>query len=61
MGSAGNPLLVRMCASSRPDGSGCAPGEVGEVAARGPNIAVGYWNQPDVTRERFRQGWAWIR
>ena len=26
---------------------------VGEIWAQGPSIAQGYWNQPDLTRERF--------
>jgi long-chain acyl-CoA synthetase len=37
----------------RHDGSVAAPGEVGELAARGPNISPGYWNCPDETRDRF--------
>lgn len=57
--SAGQPVVGADVRVVRPDGSECAPGEVGEIVARGPNIAVGYWNQPDVTRERFRQGWYW--
>ncbi len=35
------------------DGREAPPGEVGELVARGPNIAVGYWNRPDETAERF--------
>lgn len=32
----------------------CAgPGEVGEVIARGANIAAGYWNDPEETARRF--------
>jgi long-chain acyl-CoA synthetase len=57
--SAGRPVVGADVRVFRADGSECAPGEVGEIVARGPNIAVGYWNQPEVTRERFRQGWYW--
>jgi long-chain acyl-CoA synthetase len=57
--SAGQPVVGADVRVLRPDGSECAPGEVGEIVARGPNIAIGYWNQPDVTRERFRGGWYW--
>lgn len=35
------------------DGRIAAPGEVGELVARGPNIAPGYWNRPAETAERF--------
>ena len=38
----------------RPDGSRCAPGEEGELVHRGPLVAIGYWNDPKRTAERFR-------
>jgi long-chain acyl-CoA synthetase len=34
-----------------------APGEVGEVVARGPNIMLGYWNQAQETAYGLRDGW----
>jgi acyl-CoA ligase (AMP-forming) (exosortase A-associated) len=39
----------------RPDGSLCDPGEEGELVHRGPHVALGYWNDPVRTAERFRQ------
>jgi acyl-CoA synthetase (AMP-forming)/AMP-acid ligase II len=39
-----------------PDGSACAPGQVGELVARGENIMQGYWNDPDATREVLHDG-----
>lgn len=32
-------------------------GEVGEVAVRGPNIAIGYENNPESTEKQFSGGW----
>src|SRR4030095_14362540 len=39
------------------DGRDVAPGEVGELVARGDNIFVGYWNNEAATREALRDGW----
>jgi acyl-CoA ligase (AMP-forming) (exosortase A-associated) len=38
----------------REDGSRCAPGEPGELVHRGTLVAMGYWNDPEKTAERFR-------
>jgi acyl-CoA ligase (AMP-forming) (exosortase A-associated) len=38
----------------RPDGSLCDPGEEGELVHRGALVAMGYWNDPQRTAERFR-------
>jgi acyl-CoA ligase (AMP-forming) (exosortase A-associated) len=38
----------------RPDGSLCEPGEEGELVHRGALVAMGYWNDPLRTAERFR-------
>lgn len=38
----------------REDGSNCAPGEPGELVHRGALVAMGYWNDPERTAERFR-------
>lgn len=32
-------------------------GTVGEVAARGPTVMLGYWNKPDLTAAAIRDGW----
>jgi acyl-CoA ligase (AMP-forming) (exosortase A-associated) len=38
----------------RPDGTRCAPNEPGELVHRGALVALGYWNDPAKTAERFR-------
>ena len=35
------------------NGEVAAPGEIGEIVARGDNISPGYWNCPSETHERF--------
>src|SRR2546423_4214318 len=37
----------------RPDGTPCAAGEEGEIVHRGALVALGYWNDPERTAERF--------
>jgi long-chain acyl-CoA synthetase len=57
LGSVGLPVAhcdVRVVA---PDGSECAPGVVGEVTVRGPNVMQGYWNMPDLTAKALVDGW----
>lgn len=38
----------------RPDGTECAAGEHGELVHRGALVALGYWNDPERTAQRFR-------
>ena len=38
----------------RPDGTPCNAGEEGELVHRGALVALGYWNDPVRTAERFR-------
>ena len=38
----------------RPDGTPCAPDEPGELVHRGALVAMGYWDDPQKTAERFK-------
>lgn len=33
------------------------PGEIGELAVRGPQVMKGYWNRPEETAAALRNGW----
>jgi acyl-CoA synthetase (AMP-forming)/AMP-acid ligase II len=57
-GSDGRALPGVLLRAVDDDGNECAPGEPGELECRGPNVALGYFNQPDLTNETFRpDGW----
>ena len=55
--SCGQPAVGVDIMILSPDGEPVAPGEVGEVAARGPNVMVGYWNKPEPTADALAGGW----
>jgi acyl-CoA synthetase (AMP-forming)/AMP-acid ligase II len=38
----------------RPDGTPCDAGEPGELVHRGALVAMGYWNDPEKTAERYK-------
>ena len=57
-GSIGTPVdLVEMKIVDTETGEACSPGELGEIAIRGPNVMLGYWNRPKETSEAIRDGW----
>ncbi|SMF04244.1 long-chain acyl-CoA synthetase [Tistlia consotensis] len=58
-GSIGIPLPgveVRVVALDEP-ARALPPGEVGELAVRGPNVTAGYWNRPEETAATFAGGY----
>ncbi|KZP23323.1 acetyl-CoA synthetase-like protein [Athelia psychrophila] len=56
-GSAGILLPGVSARLTRPDGSLCSVGEPGELWIAGGGIALGYWNNPEATKETFVDGW----
>ncbi len=57
-GSIGTPVEGVEMKVVDEDRSKVAPGEVGEIAIRGPNVMKGYWHRPDATAEAIDEyGW----
>ncbi len=57
--SVGSAIPFAELRIARADGSEAAPGEEGELVHSGPLVAQGYWNDPERTAARFRNGEAW--
>jgi len=56
-GSAGKPVLHNQVKIVDEDGNEVAPGEMGELWCKGPNITPGYWNRPEATASTITDGW----
>ncbi|MBT3533218.1 MAG: AMP-binding protein, partial [Rhodospirillaceae bacterium] len=57
MGSCGQALLGVELKIVDEDDNDVAPGAVGELCARGDNVMLGYWQQPEMTAHALRNGW----
>jgi acyl-CoA synthetase (AMP-forming)/AMP-acid ligase II len=57
LASAGQPFFNHAIRVARPDGSDCAPDEIGDILIRGPSLMTGYWNNSAATVETLRDGW----
>jgi acetyl-CoA synthetase len=58
-GAIGKPVPGHTVAVIRPDGSECAPGELGQIAVRRPDpvMFLEYWGKADATRDKFIGDW----
>ena len=57
-GSIGTPIEGVEMKLVDEDRNEAAPGEVGEIAIRGPNVMKGYWHRPDATAAAIDEdGW----
>jgi long-chain acyl-CoA synthetase len=58
-GTIGMPLPDTLARVAGPDDPArtMPTGEPGELALRGPQVMVGYWNRPEETAEVLRDGW----
>lgn len=57
-GSIGTPIdSVEMRIVDTESGQPCPPGELGEIAIRGPNVMLGYWNRQEETEAVVKDGW----
>jgi long-chain acyl-CoA synthetase len=57
-GSIGTPVdLVEMKIVDAETGQKLPAGAHGEIAIRGPNVMLGYWNRPEETAAAIRDGW----
>ncbi|MFF9038244.1 long-chain fatty acid--CoA ligase [Streptomyces sp. NPDC014892] len=56
-GSIGTPIQDVEVRLLDDKGQDVTPGEVGELAVRGPNVMKGYWNRPEETAAAIPDGW----
>jgi len=56
-GSVGLPIPSVQVQIVDDSGHELGPEQVGEIAVRGPNVMLGYWNQDEATRATLRDGW----
>jgi len=60
IGSSGRPVVgadVRILMPGGGFDDEAPNGETGEIAISGPSLAIGYWKDPELTREKFHDGW----
>lgn len=55
--SAGKPVLFVETRVVNEEMEDVAPGEMGEIVHRSPQLLSGYWEKPEATEEAFKGGW----
>ncbi len=57
-GTVGRPLPGVAIRVVDDRGNLCAPGEIGSIEVKGPNVCLGYWRAPEKTKQDFTpDGW----
>ncbi len=54
---AGQPLRSISVKTVKPDGRLCSVGEEGALWIKGPNVMLGYYNEPSLTEQVLQNGW----
>lgn len=57
LGTAGRAFASMECAILDQDDQPVAPGDMGEICARGPAVMRGYWNNEKASADTLRNGW----
>ena len=57
--SIGGPVAQTECRVLDENGAEVAPGNLGELVLRGPQVMLGYWKAPEATDAVLRDGWYW--
>lgn len=56
-GACGWPMMGLELEIHDDEGRLCTSGEVGEIWVHGPQMMLGYWNQPELTAQAYDNGW----
>jgi acyl-CoA synthetase (AMP-forming)/AMP-acid ligase II len=56
-GNAGRPAPVTSVRILDAEDRERLAGEAGEICVRGDTVHLGYWNRPEINKQRFRGGW----
>jgi acyl-CoA synthetase (AMP-forming)/AMP-acid ligase II len=55
--SAGKPMVCAQVRIMDEQDNKLKPGEIGEICVKGKQVMMGYWKNPDLTKEMVRDGW----